>query len=81
MTRFSPRSTYVLMVSQMRALGDCRFVDMMTSYSSREFAFIDKLRPPNQGIARKSHDRRRLLILAHKVPCPCFMVREFCFAT
>ena len=59
----------------------CRFVVIMTSYSRREFAFMNKLRPPNQGIARRSHDRRPLLIPAHKVPCPCFMVREFCFAT
>ena len=43
--------------------------------------FINKLRTPEQGIVRISHDRRRLLILAHKVPCPCFMFREFCFAT
>ena len=45
---------------------------MTTPYSRREFAFINKLRTPNQGIARRSHDRKRLLILAHKVPCALF---------
>ena len=58
-------------------LEKCRSVDMMTSYSRWELAFINKFRTPNQGIARRNHDRRRLLILAYKVPCPCFMVREF----
>ena len=58
----------------------CRFVDMISN-SRREFAFINKLRTPNQGIARRRHDRRPLLNLSHKVPYPCFMVREFCFAT